>query len=286
MEKIIVFTDMDGTLLEKDTYSYHAAEPGLALIREHHIPLIFCTSKTKAEIEYYRDQLNFQEPFISENGGAIFIPKGYFEFEVEYDKINDYLIIELGKPYKELREALEKIKAKVDCEIIGFGDMTVNEIHEDCGLTEDMAALSKLKDYDEAFKINGSHSQKDQVLELIKELGYNYSIGTRYYHIMGDSNKGKAVQKLIEIFTQKFGEIKTIGLGDGLNDLPMLNVVDVPVLVQKQSGQYVDLNELTATQKTEIGIDALDNEFFSRLYKAEGVGPEGWSKAIQEFIKS
>ncbi|MCK5560776.1 MAG: HAD-IIB family hydrolase [Thermoplasmata archaeon] len=285
MEKIIIFTDMDGTFLEKETYSYKAAEPGLALIREHQIPLVFCTSKTKAEIEYYRNRLGLNEPFISENGGAIFIPKDYFEFEFEYDKVNDYFIIELGKPYQELREALEKIKTRVDAEIIGFGDMTVTDIHEDCGLTVDMAALSKLKDYDEAFKINGTQPQIDEVLERIKELGYNYSIGTRYYHIMGDSNKGKAVQKLIELYANKFAKIKTIGLGDGWNDLPMLNVVDIPVLVQKQRGKYVDLTDLTDNQQQEIGIDALSTDFFAKLYKAEGVGPEGWSKAIQALIR-
>ena len=71
MEKIVVFTDMDGTFLEKETYSYELAQPGLSILQARDIPLIFCTSKTRAEIEYYRNKLGIKDPYISENGGSV-----------------------------------------------------------------------------------------------------------------------------------------------------------------------------------------------------------------------
>ena len=53
MAKIIVFTDLDGTLLHPRTYSFEAAMPALKLIKEKDVPLILCSSKTRAEIEVY-----------------------------------------------------------------------------------------------------------------------------------------------------------------------------------------------------------------------------------------
>ncbi|KAF5413010.1 MAG: Glucosyl-3-phosphoglycerate/mannosyl-3- phosphoglycerate phosphatase [Candidatus Methanocomedens sp.] len=76
----VIYTDMDGTLIDHDTYSYEAALPALDLIRKRNIPLVFCTSKTRAELEVYCKELEIYHPLISENGGAIFIPEDYFDF--------------------------------------------------------------------------------------------------------------------------------------------------------------------------------------------------------------
>jgi mannosyl-3-phosphoglycerate phosphatase len=83
MKQIIVFTDLDGTLLDYRNYSFEKALPALELIKQKNIPLVICSSKTRSEIEYYRKKLSNDHPFISENGGGIFIPKDYFESGVQ-----------------------------------------------------------------------------------------------------------------------------------------------------------------------------------------------------------
>ena len=93
--KIVVFTDLDGTLLDRTTYSYASAVPALESLRQKKIPIVFCSAKTSAEQEAYRKELGIGDPFIVENGGAIFIPYGYFPFEFDYHKtIGGNLIIE------------------------------------------------------------------------------------------------------------------------------------------------------------------------------------------------
>ena len=92
----IIFSDLDGTLIGHSTYSYKAALAALHLLKEKKVPLIFCTSKTRAEINKYRKELGIKDPFISENGGAIFVPKKYFDFEFSFSKqISGYDIIEI-----------------------------------------------------------------------------------------------------------------------------------------------------------------------------------------------
>ena len=75
---IFIFTDLDGTLLSHDTYSFKPALVALKLIRSRGIPLVLCSSKTRVEIEYWRRRLENHHPSITENGGAIFHPHAYF----------------------------------------------------------------------------------------------------------------------------------------------------------------------------------------------------------------
>ena len=111
--KFVIFTDLDGTLLDPETYSFQKALPALKLIKKSEIPLVFSTSKTRAETEFYRKKLENKHPFIVENGGAIFIPRNYFPFGFKYDRVDgEYLVIKLGTDYGKLRKVLESIKNK------------------------------------------------------------------------------------------------------------------------------------------------------------------------------
>ncbi|MFH1490792.1 MAG: HAD-IIB family hydrolase, partial [Pseudomonadota bacterium] len=70
----MIFTDLDGTLLDHETYEWKEAEPALNRCKLLRIPLILVSSKTRAEINVIRNELGLTAPFISENGGGIFFP--------------------------------------------------------------------------------------------------------------------------------------------------------------------------------------------------------------------
>ena len=266
LPKIVVFTDLDGTLLDRANYSYASAIPGLELLRRKKIPLIFCSAKTRAEQEVYHRELEIHDPFIVENGGAIFIPKGYFPFDFDYHKaIGRYLVIELGMPYQEVRRILEQIRSELGIDFRGFGDMSPEEVVRETGLDLEAARRAKRREYDETLKLDGTPREIERVLSAIQEAGLNYAYGGSYYDIMGANDKGRAAIILIELFRRKLGELQTIGLGDSVNDLPLLAVVDIPVLVQKPEGQ-----------REEVDLPM--------LRRAEGIGPEGWRQAIEELI--
>jgi mannosyl-3-phosphoglycerate phosphatase len=263
----IVFTDLDGTLVDHDTYSYEAAMPAINMLKEKGIPLVFCTSKTRAEIEVYVDELNTGHPFISENGGAIFIPHDYFDVDYVSSKSTEkYDIIELGTDYSLLRNVLLNIAASEDLSVTGFGDMTDVEVSKDTGLDLDSACLAKQREYDEAFKLDGDEKDAETLINKIQANGLNYTRGGRYWHIIGENDKGKAVNILTQIYRKQYGDIKTVGLGDSLNDYPMLKVVDIPFLVQKHNGKH-------DPKITDAKVN-----------KVEGIGPVGWNMAISELL--
>ena len=80
--RLAIFTDLDGTLLDHDTYEWSPARPMLDRIREEGWPLVFVTSKTRAEVEGLRTEMEVDEPFIVENGAAAFFPPRYGDLEL------------------------------------------------------------------------------------------------------------------------------------------------------------------------------------------------------------
>lgn len=265
--QIVVFTDLDGTLIDHERYSFKAALPALGLLREKNIPLVICSSKTRAEIEIYRERLGNTHPFVSENGGGIFIPRSYFGEGVQYESLEQggYGMIPFGAPYERLRAALGELR-KRGFDVTGFGDMTGEEISALTGLNEEEARLSKERDFDEPFVFSaGGGGEREGLIEAIKALGFRHTEG-RLMHIMGNSDKGAAVRRLCELYLSRYGEVVTVALGDALNDLEMLGEVDYPIVVQRPDGTY---DERLVHQN---------------LRHAEGVGPEGWRLAVERLL--
>lgn len=262
---IVIFTDLDGTLLSYDNCSFEEALDALEVIKQERIPLVLCSSKTRSEIELYRERLANTDPFVSENGGGIYIPDGYFKKspDVGVRQDNGYRVITMGKRYSELRDGLRRLR-ELGFRVKGFGDMTVEEVASITGLSPEEAKLSKEREFDEPFIIE-DNTDEERLREAILSLGLNCTVG-RHYHLMGESDKGKAVRIVTELYRKEFGDIRTIAIGDSPNDIPMLEAVDIPVVVQKPGGIY-------------------DNRIvIPKLVRAEGVGPEGWRKVIMKLV--
>lgn len=264
--KPVIFTDLDGTLLDALDYSYDKALPTVEYLKKKAVPIIFCSSKTRMEQEFYQAKLRIFHPFIAENGGAIFIPEGYFSFDFDHQIKDGYQIIELGMPYREIRRIIAQLRVDTGVNFKGFGDMSDEEVAVETGLDRESAHRAKQREYDETIKLDGTSAAVKNVLDAIKKAGLNYAAGGRYYGVMGQSDKGKAVKILAELFRRKFGQIKTIGIGDSFNDLTMFLAVDAAFLVQKPDAAWEDIN-------------------MPGLHKVIGIGPEGWTKAIRKALR-
>jgi mannosyl-3-phosphoglycerate phosphatase len=267
--KLIIFTDLDGTLLDRDTYSFEAAIPVLRVLKQNAIPLVLTSSKTRAEIELYRKKLENHHPFISENGGAIFVPKGYFSFQFPCDRESEgYLVLELGTFYPLIIGVLNSIKKETGIRIRAFSDLTEEELTSLCGLSLREAEFAKKREYDEPFMIEGGKREVEMVKEKIEEKGMNYVWGGRFHHIFGKNDKGKAVEILKELYENEFFSISTVGVGNSLNDLPMLLAVDHPVFLKGREDHPL-----------EIPLK------IQNLTILDGTGPFVWKEALLSLLK-
>jgi mannosyl-3-phosphoglycerate phosphatase len=269
MKKIVVFTDLDGTLLDTRAYTFDDAIPALQVLREKGIPLILCSSKTKTEIEQYRERLGNDHPFISENGGGIFIPEGYFnlnsiDFPYDVQRRNGYSKIGLGAGYEDLRAVIVQLRRE-GFDVEGFGDMTDERVAEVTGLSLKEASMAKIRDSDEPFLFHGDEKNLPSLLHSIINKGYKYTQG-HFLHVLGDNDKGKAMSILIDLYREKIGELVSIAVGDSPNDTPMLGMADFPILVRKPDGSY--------DSRMDTG----------NIIRAEGIGPHGWNKAVLKVL--
>jgi mannosyl-3-phosphoglycerate phosphatase family protein len=260
---LVIFTDLDGTLLAERTYSWAAAAPALRRVARLRVPLVFCSSKTRAEILAWRECLNNAHPFISENGGGIFIPPGYFPGLEGLPLTAGLVTMVLGLPYTRLREEFAVLRQRLGAAVRGFGDMTVAEIAALTGLTCEHAELARQRDFDEPFVFEAGVDAR--FLRAIEESGRHWTRG-RLQHMMGDHDKGRAVRWLIERFAVRGDAVETAGLGDGFNDLPMLRAVDRPVLVRQPAGGF------------DPDVD------FVGLSRTRGTGPAGWNEAVMDLL--
>ncbi len=266
--KLLVLTDLDGTLLDAETYSFDAAKEALDQLRARGVPLILVSSKTRAEMEPLRFQFDGQDPFIVENGAAIFAPQGYFSCPWEEAMLRGpYQCVELGIPYATLRVALRELEQHLGCRLRGFGDMPAEEIAERTGLSLPDARRAKQREYDEPFVADPPHPPLDAMNAFLAPKALCCTRGGRFYHLMGNTDKGRACQILIDQFRRHYGgPTVTVAVGDSLNDLPMLAIADHPMLVKKADGSH------------EPGLD------LPRLIRLPGIGPVGWNQAILDLL--
>lgn len=273
---LVIFTDLDGTLLDHQTYSWHAAASALEAVRRRRVPLVFCTSKTRAELEYLRRrmELDLVHPFITENGGGVFIPHGYFRHRIEgAHSVKTYHCLSLARPYREITAALEELAREAAVEVVGFHQMRAREIAENAGLPLKVAELARLRDYDEPFFFAGTTAaDEERFVQLARARGLQVTRGSRFWHLHAGSDKGRAVRLLMQHFRQsRRGErLRAIGLGDAANDIPMLAATDTAILVQRPDGSY----------------DPAVLEKLPRATRAPAPGPAGWNQAILELLNA
>jgi len=220
----VIFLDLDRTLIGDD-YSPEPAKEIVDFLKERGFKVIFNSSKTRLEQEYYRNTLEVKDPFIVENGSAVYIPKNYFPFEFPFTRgTRDYKIIELGTTYEIIKRGLDKISSEFGLKY--YGNSSIEEIVEFTGLSRRLAKLAAQREYSETlFKWNKSGFE-----EKLKKNSLKVSKGSRFYTVTGPTDKGKATRVLLNLYS-KLEKVESYAVGDGKNDIPMLEVVDNPFAI-------------------------------------------------------
>lgn len=267
---LVIFSDLDGTLLDPFTYSWKDAKEAIAHCKRLDIPIILVTSKTRAELELIIEDLDIQDPFITENGGGIFFPKTRFPAPpVGSESVNNFWRWSLGVPYEILKSALKEIAAETGCKIIGFSDMDPRQISSLTGLDLEQARRAAKREFDEPFIVEDMREDQETLItKAAHRKGLKVSKGGRFFHLHGNSDKGLATRRLIGWYGDMGHSIYCLGIGDSDNDIPMLEAVDQPIFV----GEREKLGSLEA--------------HLSRLMVTTQRGPKGWNEGVMKFLKT
>ena len=255
--KYWIVTDLDGTLMDEN-YDISPAKKTLKMLAELNIPVIPCTSKTASEVRYFRKENALTDPFIVENGAAIY---GFFE-----QNTSEWELI-LGKSYKELKIILFNISKKVNYHLTPLNDLSINQIFELTGLSDKGIARALDRRWSVPFL-----NPPDYIFEKVKLICDSYNVhvfkGNRMSHLLSsESHKGQAVNKL-KVYLQN-NDVKVIALGDSQNDLPLLEYADISIVIPGKNGPNKYLQ------------NGIDNGSF-RLANAPHA--QGWSNSVEDVI--
>ncbi len=256
--KYWIVTDLDGTLMDEN-YDISPAKKTLKKLAELNVPVIPCTSKTASEVRYFRKENALKDPFIVENGAAIY---GHNQQDSsEWELI-------LGKSYNELKIVLFNISKEVNYYLTPLNDLSKNQIFELTGLSEQGITRALDRRWSVPFL-----NPPDDIFEKVKLICDSYDVhvfkGNRMSHLLSsESHKGQAVNKL-KLYLQN-NDVKIIALGDSQNDLPLLEYADISIVIPGKNGPNKYLQ------------NGIDNGSF---ILANAPHAKGWSNSVEDFIK-
>ncbi|WP_336778783.1 mannosyl-3-phosphoglycerate phosphatase-related protein [Pantoea sp. USHLN256] len=254
---LMVVTDLDGSLLDHHDYNWDAASEWLARLKQHQIPLVICSSKTAAEIVPLQKRLGIAgAPFIAENGARVVFGG---------DQI---LATEPGAAYRTLCQTLKTLQ--VQFRFDGFHQFSDADVARFTGLTLAEASQSRLREASEVVLWRDDEHRLAAFREALAEHHLALTQGGRFWHVMPvGTGKGIALAQIQQHLAEQEGQSRiTLGLGDGPNDVPMLERVDYAVVIKGFS-------------KTPVELQRTDSE---HVYYTAHVGPQGWREGLDYFL--
>jgi mannosyl-3-phosphoglycerate phosphatase len=225
----IIYTALEGALLDARTGSFAAAEEALSELARRHIPLVLVTSRGREEIEPLRRQMEHSHPFITESGGGIYFPDGYFNIKIpDVKRSGRYLCLALGRPYKEVCDALDEVAEQSGVGVAGFHHMSRREIAENTGLKQRDADLARSREFDEPFFFTSANeSDIARFIATAKERGFQTRLGQKFWHFSSGCDSARAVRSLTKLFRDATRiKLRAVGIGSASEELPWLRAVD------------------------------------------------------------
>lgn len=266
----LVVTDLDGSLLDHDDYSYDAALPLLQVLEQMRIPVVFASSKTRAEMLALRSELDNGHPFIVENGAAVLIPDGYF-LKTPVDTVlrDGYWVRELAPPRERWAEPLAQLRAAMPGAFEDFASAGTEGIVAMTGLSPEKAVLANDREYSEPVQWRGDDESLQAFLQQLTAAGAKVLRGGRFYSVAGDCDKGQALAWLREQYrlAANAGAVYDLAVGDGANDVPMLEIAHRALLIPAPD------RPLPALSRDE------------GVWVGEGTGPRAWAWGVREWLR-
>lgn len=269
----VIFTDLDGTLLDPDL-SWSRARPALALCRRRGVALVLVSSKTRAEMEPLHCRLGLDTPFVCENGGGVYFPEGQGAPPAGARRAGAWWRLALGRPYPQVVAGWRRLRRRLGWRMLGFSDLTPSGLAALTGLSQAQAGRAAAREFDEPFALlDPEHAGRADLADLEREAGeegLTLVAGDRFHHLHAGPGKGAALELVLAWLRLRRRPGLSLGLGDAPNDLDMLARVDLPVLV--------------APGRDRAGLTGLERRL-PGLRRTKLAGAAGFNEAVLEVLQ-
>lgn len=244
----IVFTDLDGTLLDHDTYDWAPVAPMLERLRQLNVPVVLASSKTAAEMRPLSRAMGLNDiPMICENGA------GLVQIAEDTSAAPAY--------YARLRATLDRLDPALRKNFQGFGDLGPEGIAQATGLTPEAARAAARRDFSEPGLWQGTEAQRQAFLKGLSAQGVSARQGGRFLTLSFGSSKADRMDEV----RAGFGQPPCGALGDAPNDIDMLAAADFGVIVFNPHG---------------VALSRQPGETEGTIMRTQAAAPEGWVEGV------
>ena len=255
-QKVLIFSDLDGTLLNRDTFSFDEIKNYILYLISNDISLIPNSSKTKEEINEFNKKLGEDLPYIVENGAAI------FDLHLINSNFPEEIVLS-----REIEEILtifsEKIPKNLVSKLKFLHNLDLSDQMKILGLSKEKIRNALKRKYSIPLLFNGNISEKREIKNLVKSAGLTLQEGGRVINLCDNVSKSMAMKKVVKLFNKISNDkLTTIAVGDNFNDLEMLKNSDIPCLVfnDKFTLETININNCLVSKKS---------------------APEGWEEIVK-----
>ena len=256
MKKLLIFTDLDGTLLDHDSYSVAPAAAALAELARRGLTPVFNSSKSRQEILALQQRLVLAAPCICENGAAL--------YNYRHNQQAGVTGQVFGMPLHGWLPQVQQLREQFGFRFEGFADWSVRALCRLTGLSRKQAELAKQREFSEPVLWHDTTAALIRFKACLQALGLQLMEGGRFISIQGQHDKATAMIWL----RQQYGDADTlvVALGDSPNDCTMLEAADIAVIVQSAKSDRMQL--------TSPGL----------VIHSRQPGPAGWQDAINDIL--
>lgn len=227
--KWLIFTDLDGTLLDR-RYDLHAAGAAMDALHEHGCICVPASSKTHSEMIELNRYRKFPSPYIFENGAGLCWPSAA---EPEY----------LGRGADEICDLLDHIRAAHNLNYRTFRHIDCTELQAITGLSESAAALAKQRTGSMPLLWEDSDEALETFSEALGFIGLQIVKGGSFHTVLDNScSKAIGMKQIAEYFVRGENAPILVSCGDAENDREMLALADIAVLFPQSDGKYLQFN--------------------------------------------
>lgn len=268
----VIFTAVEGALLDPKSHSWSAAEEALQELDRRRVPLVLATAGTRAELEPFRAKIGHGHPFITESGGGLFLPDGYFNQKLPgATRVGRYFCVAFGRPYAEAVSAAEEFAKESGASIEGYSNMRAREIARNTGEPVRQAELAKQREFSERFFFAGDTDAIEAKFErAAQEHKWLAVRGEPFWELRSGNDEARALRHFMKLVRDsQHARLRSVALGSSARDLPLLAAADQAVVLPHRGQEF-------------------DPALTSRLPRAipgEASGPAGWNAAVLKLLE-
>ena len=265
--QIILMTDLDGTLLDHDTFGYESVKSFMVELIHAGIKIIPNSSKTSVELEYFCKDFDAPLAYVCENGAAI------HHLAVVKGQASEAFIdpIVLGKPVSVLMDHWTGCLSPQLRELCVFlDDLSRVDQAKILGLRGEALDRAMSREYSRPFVFKGSEDTFHRIQDEAKKFDLNVVRGGRVSQLSGYHDKADSISIVRQTVSSGPKNALIIALGDGENDINMLCHADIACVIPSKNGEILSFDT---------------NRSFQKIIHASKPAPHGWLEAVEAALE-